>query len=65
MIQVGIWTGQKWVAKAGVGAPVQVQSFRFETGQVVAEAIACRHDRPVTVLDLSEFVRTYRLVSNG
>ena len=63
MIQIGIWTGQKWIAKTGRGPKIEVSSIHFDRGEVTFEYLTLEH--PHDTMDLTSFLLRHQLVSNG
>lgn len=65
MIQIGIWTGQKWGARLGNGPKVLIHAIMFERAEVMFEMLTCAPEHPFDTMDLTSFVQRYELVSNG
>ena len=64
VIQIGIWTGQKWIPKTGKGPQVKVSYFRFDRGEVTFEYLTGM-EHPRDTMDLTSFLLRHQLVSNG
>ena len=64
MIQIGIWTGQKWTARIGHGPSVRIKYFKFDRGEIVFEYISTHSKDPQDIMDLTSFTQRFELISN-
>lgn len=64
MIKTGIWTGQTWTGRSGMGPTVKIEGICLDEGKV---RLYNPGDRQYSYhkMDLTQFTQQYRLVSNG
>lgn len=64
MIQIGVWTGQRWAQKDNLCVEYRVRAFCSDTAEITLERIPTDYRNPYWTTDLSKFIKSHRLVSN-
>lgn len=64
MIQIGVWTGQRWAQKDNLCVEYRVRAFYPDVAEILLERIPMDRRDPYWATDLSRFVKSHRLVSN-